>query len=369
METTPSFMKNIGRIILAFAILISCQKNHTTDGYLVNGVARNIPDSTTILMYVDTNTILDSTMIINEKFQFKGKIERPTRVMLMIESTRDRRMFWLENHKIDITGDKGNLINSEIAGSKTQKEAELLLSRKDSIFKEMNRIEEMVTDNNRDSLFVIYNQMIDEEVEINKNFIEDYPDSYESITILTNSKEKLGPVETGRLLSLMNKELQATDEGKSITHFIELNKSPQVGEKYVDFEQPNINGQPIRFSEVKGRYTLLEFWSSYCGPCRAENPELVKEYERYKDKGFVIFGVSLDVKKGNWIKAIEKDGLTWENVSDLKGYDNEAAMIYGVRDLPDNFLIDENGIIIARYIRGDNLKKKLKELFEEKASI
>ncbi|MDN5216932.1 TlpA disulfide reductase family protein [Fulvivirgaceae bacterium BMA12] len=362
-------MKYLGLIIFTLLISTSCQKNDTTDGYLINGVARNIPDSTAILMYLDTNTILDSTIIVNETFQFKGKVERPTRVMLRIKSTRDRRMFWLENHKIDITGEKGNLINGEIVGSITQKEAELLLDRKDSIFKEMNRIEAMVTDKNRDSLFVIYNQMIDKEVEINKNFIEDYPDSYESITILTNSKEKLGPAETGRLLSLMNKELQSTDEGKSITHFIELNKSPQVGEKYVDFEQTNIEGQPIRFSEIKGKYTLLEFWSSYCGPCRAENPELVKEYERYKDKGFVIFGVSLDAKKENWIKAIEKDGLTWENVSDLKGGDNEAAMIYGVGDLPDNFLIDENGIIIARYIRGDNLKKKLKALFEEEVSL
>ncbi|MDN5202776.1 TlpA disulfide reductase family protein [Fulvivirgaceae bacterium BMA10] len=361
-------MKKTVLIILTLSILISCQKNDSTDGYLVNAVAENIPDGTTVLMYLDTNTILDSTVVMNEKFQFKGKLERPTRVMLRIKSTRDRRMFWLENQKIEIIGEKGNFINSKIIGSKTQKEADLLLARKDSIHKEMTRINEMVTDSNRDSLFVIYNQMIDREVEINENFIKDYPDSYESITVLYASKERLGATETGKLLSLMNEELQLTKEGKSIAHFIESNKSPEVGEKYVDFVLPNIEGQPIRFSEVKGKYTLVEFWASWCGPCRTSNPELVEAYELYKDKGFVIIGVSLDTNKKKWTKAVEKDGLTWENVSDLKGADNEAAMIYGVRDLPDNFLIDENGMIIDRYLRGDNLKKKLKALFEDDAS-
>ena len=363
-------MRNIGLIIITLSILTSCQKNHLVDGYLINGVVRNMPDSTTVVIYLDMETILDSTIIINEKFQIKGKVKRPTRVMLRIESTRDSRMFWLENNKIDIIGEKGNMRNSKIVGSKTQKEANILLERKDSIYKEMDRLGKMITESNRDSLFNIHEQMIDTEVEINKNFITDYPNSYESLTVLYQSTmRKLGPVETDKLFFLMNKELQLTEEGKSITLFIQLNKSPKVGEKYVDFEQANIKGQQIRFSEIMGRYTLLEFWASNCGPCRGFNPELVKEYELYKDKGFVIVGVSLDTNKEKWIKAVEKDGLIWENVSDLKGFDNEVAMIYGVTAIPENFLIDENGIIIDRYLRSDNLKKKLRELFEDGASL
>ena len=113
-------------------------------------------------------------------------------------------------------------------------------------------------------------------------------------------------------------------------------------------------------------YTLINFWASWCGPCRSFNPELVEQYKLYKDKGFEIFGVSLDTDKEKWRKAIEKDGLNWENVSDLKGNNNQAAVTYGVRDIPDNFLIDDNGIIIARFIRGQELDKKLKELFNTK---
>ncbi len=364
-------MKNIGLIIFTISILTSCQKNHSTDGYLINGVAKNIPDSTAVFIYLypKTDIVIDSTIVINEKFQFKGKVERPRLAHLRIKRTKDGRTFWLENHRIDIIGEKGNFSKSQITGSKTQGEADLLLNRKDSIFKEMKRLNAMVTDSNRDSLFSIYEQMINEEIKINKNFIKDYPNSYESIFRLNSSKERLDIEETSMLLSLMSKEMQSTVEGKSITQFIELNKNPKVGEKYVDFEQANIKGQPIRFSEIKGKYTLVEFWASWCGPCRGFNPELVKEYELYKDKGFVIIGVSLDSNKEKWIKAVEKDGLIWENVSDLKGNDNEVAMIYGVRDVPDNFLINENGIIIDRYLRGDNLKKRLKELFKEKVSL
>ena len=364
-------MKYLGLIIFILSVLTSCQNNNSTDGYLINVVARNIPDSTKVVMYFypKTQIVVDSAIVIGESFQFVGKVERPRLAMLRIESTRDSKMFWLENKKIHITGEKGVFNNSKVIGSITQKEAELLLERKDSIFKEMERIEGMVTDSNRDSLFSIYEKMEDVEVAINKRFIKDYPSSYESLFRLNLSMEKLGAKETGKLLSLLNKELQSAEEAKSITHFIKLNKNPEVGEKYIDFEQSNSKGNLIRLSDIMGKYTLLEFWSSSCGPCRAENPKLVKLYKLYKDKGFAIVGISLDSEKGKWLKAIETDSLPWENVSDFKGANNKAAMIYGVRSLPDNFLIDENGEIIARFIRGDNLKKKLKEVFEDKASL
>ena len=358
-------MKNIGLVIISLTLLTSCQTKQSTDGYLVSGIAKNIPDSTAVVMYQNMETILDTAFIINEKFQFKGNVERPTRVVLRIESTRDSKTFWLENSQIAIIGEKGAITNSKVSGSKTQKEADLLKQRKDSIYKDMEALGKKVNNTNRDSLFVIYEKMIDVEAEINKNFITDYPDSYESLTVLEQSTMKrLGVAETKKLFSLLNETLQLTDEGKSITNFIKLNKNPKVGEKYIDFEQTNSQGHPIKVSDIKGKYTLIEFWASWCGPCRAFNPELVKEYELYKEKGFEIVGVSLDSNKEKWLKAIEKDGLTWENISDLKGWKNDAATIYGITAIPDNFLIDENGIIIARYLRGDNLKNKLKELFE-----
>ncbi len=359
-------MKRIGLIIILLSILTSCQKKQLKDRYLVTGVAQNIPDSTKILMYFSKDSILDSTFVFKEQFQFKGKVDRPRRVMLRMERTKDSKMFWLENNQVTISGKKGDFSNSKIVGSKTQKEAEILVKRKDSIFKEMTKLNEIVNDNNQDSLFVVYEQMIDVEASINKNFIMDYPKSYESLTVLHGgTMKRLGPVETGELFALLSEELQATEEGVSIVDFIKLKEIAKVGEEYIDFAQRNAEGQLVRFSELKGKITLLEFWASWCGPCRAFNPELLELYGKYKNKGFEIVGVSLDVNKKKWVQAIEKDGLIWENISDLKGGANEAALIYGVTDIPENFLIDEKGTIIARYLRGDKLKSQLKMLFED----
>ncbi|WP_072881408.1 TlpA disulfide reductase family protein [Salegentibacter echinorum] len=359
-------MKNIGLLIILLSVIISCAKNNKSEGYTINGALRNLPDSTSVVMYLDMDTVLDSTIVMNEKFRFKGKIERPRRVMLRIESTKEGRLFWLENKMIDITGEKGNIQNSQIEGSTTQDEAELLLSRKDSIYEKMESLRDMITDANRDSLFLVHEKMIDQEVEINKEFIKDYPNSYESITVLNDgTMQRLGPLETGKLFSLMNDSLRSTKEGKTIADFIKLPASPKVGEQYVDFKQKNMEGQSVKFSEVIGKYTLLEFWASWCGPCRSSNPELIQLYERYKDNGFTIVGVSLDTNKEKWIKAVQQDGLNWQNLSDLKGFHSKPAEVYGVTAIPENFLIDENGIIIARYLRGNNLEKKLKELLEK----
>ncbi|MBC9798694.1 TlpA family protein disulfide reductase [Sinomicrobium sp. FJxs] len=270
---------------------------------------------------------------------------------------------------MDFIGRKGDFSNGKINGSETQKESEVLLKRKDSIFKEMERLEALVTNKNRDSLFAIYEKMQDVEIEINNQFIEEYPNSYESLTRLNWSKERMGSEKTAKVFSHLNLELKSTEEGKAIAEFIANYKDLKIGYKFVDFEQPNINGKMVKLSEIHKKYTLVEFWASWCGPCRSFNPELVEQYKIYKDKGFEIFGVSLDTDKEKWKKAIEKDGLIWENVSDLKGNNNQAATIYGVRDIPDNFLIDEKGIIIARFIRGEKLEKKLKELFDNNTSL
>lgn len=362
---------NYARLAIVFLLLISCQEKSSGEEYKINGIAKNMPDSTKVLLYMQPETlvVVDSALVMNEEFQFKGKVNRPTLTHIRIISSKDNKTFWLENNEIDIEGEKGIFLDAQITGSKTQKEAELLAKRKDSIFKEMEKLEDKITADNRDSLFVIYERMIDAESIINSDFVEDYPDSYESLTRLYRSKERLGRDRTTKVFSLLAENLKSTDEGKAIKEFIEKNINPEVGDKYIDFEQPNIDGEMVKLSDAKGKYTLIEFWASWCGPCRSLNPELVEQYKLYKDKGFEILGVSLDKDEERWKKAIEKDELIWENVSDLKGDNNEAAMIYGVRDIPDNFLIDEDGIIIARFIRGDKLKKQLKELFNAEVSL
>lgn len=143
---------------------------------------------------------------------------------------------------------------------------------------------------------------------------------------------------------------------------MKLSREIKIGGKYVDFEQTNTVGKKIKLSDIKGKYILLEFWGSWCGPCRQDNPELVKTYNTYRAKGLEIFGVANEENKAQWLKAIKDDGLLWENVTDLKGNKNEAIFIYGINAYPTNYLIDEKGIIIAKDLRGKELSDKLAEL-------
>ena len=132
------------------------------------------------------------------------------------------------------------------------------------------------------------------------------------------------------------------------------------------FSQNDPEGNPISLEDLKGKVVLLDFWASWCGPCRRENPNVVKVYDKYKDKGFEILGISLDKDKGRWLGAIEKDGLTWPQVSDLKGWSNVVGKMYGVSSIPHTVLIDEEGNILALKLRGPALEKKLEEIFADK---
>jgi len=142
-------------------------------------------------------------------------------------------------------------------------------------------------------------------------------------------------------------------------------KKNQRSQQAPDFTMPDTTGNPVSLSSFKGKYVLVDFWASWCGPCRAENPNVVKAYNKFKDKNFTILGVSLDKNKNAWLEAIKSDGLTWNHVSDLKYWDNAAAALYGVQSIPYNVLIDPNGKIIAEELRGSDLEETLKKVLNK----
>src|SRR5690606_38199477 len=189
-----------------------------------------------------------------------------------------------------------------------------------------------------------------------KAFIKEYPNSYESVFTLNSKRLTWDKELIKELFSLMNIEIQGTYYGKILARHLKLNINPLVGEKYVDFEQQNIKGENIKFSEVRGKYTLIEFWASWCAPCRKLYPELKEVYAIYKKEGFEIVGVSLDEDKERWLKAIADDGLTWINLTDSMFFENEPVIIYNVIGIPDNLLIDEHGIIVGRNLDIETLK-------------
>lgn len=164
------------------------------------------------------------------------------------------------------------------------------------------------------------------------------------------------------LYEVLQPEVKESFYGKKMAQLVKSAEGTAVGATATDFTLPDVNGKPVSLSSFKGKYVLLDFWASWCGPCRRENPNVVKAYNNYKSKGFDILSVSLDRDKADWLQAIKDDGLVWTHVSDLKYWDSEPAKLYGVQAIPSNFLLDKEGKIIGKNLRGDELEAKLKEV-------
>lgn len=156
-------------------------------------------------------------------------------------------------------------------------------------------------------------------------------------------------------------------QARNFIDYVDKMKTTAVGQPAPEIALPNPEGEIVKLSSLRGKYVLLDFWAKWCGPCRAENPNVVRAYNKYKDKGFTVFGVSLDRRKEDWLQAIQEDNLTWTHVSDLKYWQSEAAKTYNITGIPFSLLLDPDGVIIAKNLRGAALEQKLAEIFEKEA--
>ncbi len=317
-------------------LVISCSEKPNVEFSLI-GTTNNLDDGT--VLYLDNKVILiDSVIVENNSFHFNTKLPKsPLQVVLRTKDFSQYRFLWLENNPMTFNATQSGFRNAIVTGSNEENLSQALSKETDTLSR-------------------------DERLKKDIEFVNKNPNSIHSAYILSVYSTTWGKEKSKELFDQLSKENKDSEYGKSISKYIELNKNPVIGERYVDFEMENTNGEMEKLSDFNNKVVLLEFWASSCGPCRKENPNLVKTFEKFNPKGFEIFAVSQDSKKSSWLKAIKKDELPWNQVSDLKGHDNSASLIYGINSIPDNFLIDRNGIIIGRNLRGEKLNEKLAEI-------
>lgn len=338
------------------------------------------------LGYKNANgSFLDSANIRNGQFEFKGTVEEPVQSTLVLSytgvgawgQTSESMSVYLEPGTIHIKS-PDSLSNAIITGSKINADYKKLQDALTESNKEMYVISSsysaLPADKKADKEFMkgfmkdyIQRQhvVIDLQNGVRARFIKENPNSLVSLDAL-KAIDKFRP-EYAVLAPLFN-SLSATvknsGEGRTFANKLNKMKVMEVGSIALPFTQNDPDGKPISLSSFKGKYVLVDFWASWCGPCRLENPNVVKAYNKYHEKGLEILGVSLDKNKEAWLKAIKKDGLSWSHVSDLKGWGNEAARMYNIRSVPQNMLLDGTGKIIAKNLRAAQLDAKLAEIFK-----
>lgn len=333
----------------------------------ITGTTTGVEDGTWLyLRTASPERLLDSTKVANGKFSFAANInEKVSQLGIYTAKYKNYVFFWAEQNT-HLQLKNGEFKKAIITGSKTQDEVSLRSKLGEPNSKAQDSLNQLLASTKDETFKKDIREKLKalraEELQADQDYVRTHPNSLISVYILSVYTSTWGRTTTASLYENLSAEMKNTNYGKNIKAFLSLNKEIKIGGQFVDFEQTNVSGKKIKLSDIKGKYILLEFWGSWCGPCREENPNLVKTYKLYKDKGFAVLGVAADENKNQWLKAIKDDGLPWENVSDLKGDKNEAALIYGINAFPTNYLIDEKGIIVAKNLRGDALKKKLEEL-------
>jgi len=335
-------------------------------GFEVKGNVSGVADGKVeIVTMSDDHTPIVSDSIRNGVFTLKGSVTEPT-LYFIVMSNEQPQYLYLENKPITITGSKADMKNIKIEGSQSHTDFVEFNKKFNPLIAELNGFAALIQRENdekkKETLFKQYDSVVNlVNTEVGK-FVSEKKSSYVSAFLLSISAQVLGnPIVMEQRFNMLSEEVRNSEMGKGLAKSIAYFKVGAVGTDALDFTQNDVNGKPVALSSLKGKYVLLDFWASWCKPCRLENPNVVKVYNKFKDKNFTVLGVSLDQSKDAWVKAIQADKLAWQHVSDLQQWNNAAAQMYHIQSIPGNFLIDPNGKIVARDLRGEDLEKKLCE--------
>jgi len=354
---------------------LQAKTNPVDSTYTLTGKIEGLPDGWVWLYHSQTDKDMDSGRVKNGSFVIKGHSSAPEHCLLGIQGKEGKEFrlgFWLQAGELNLIGKKDSIAKAVITGSPTQDESvQFQAGQKDldAIESQLDRSYDQARAKNDkhqlDSLENVFTDLDKKRRQYVKDYAAAHPASYVTAyaiyaTFVFNPQaSELRPLYKG-----LDPAIQSSYFGQQVKASLDAAELTDIGQPAPAFVQNDPDGKPVSLASFKGKYVLLDFWASWCGPCRAENPNVVAAYQKYAPKGFTILGVSLDNNKDKWLAAVKKDQLAWTQVSDLKGWQNKAADLYGIKGIPMNYLLDRDGKIIAKSLRGEDLEKKLGELMK-----
>lgn len=380
-------MKPMNKVILSLiviAVLAAC--NSKPEGFTINGtLIGEVADSTKVYLTKigeqRQRVDLDTALVKEGKFVFTGVADSvPAMRFLFVDQLIGYTAVIIENGDIQFTAQKDSLSAAIVGGTLQNdiftgylKKSRGIQERGQSIQKDMqeaNFKKDSVTFN---ALQEEYLELTEESKEFEIEYIKENPNSLIAALLIDKGlgQRQLTNEEVSELYEILTPEIKNTDAAKGILKNIEAlkekeerGKSTEVGAKAPNFSGPTPTGAQLALADVMGKVTLVDFWAAWCRPCRAENPNVLATYKKYHDKGLNIVGVSLDRKAEDWKKAIEDDGLIWNHISNIAYFNDPIAKLYNIKAIPAAFLLDENGVIVAKNLRGPALEQKVAELLD-----
>ena len=364
-------MRNVLTVLVFALAILSCQS--AKDEYSIKGSIAGVETGKVYLQkLVDGQPqSVDTANVVGGKFTFKGKMEMPDIRFLRLNDQDYFAQFLVDNSSITVAANKDSLRSTKITGSPTHDVFKIYIAEMEKLSKEVKTLQDKYQSamavNNTDAAEkakIDYQAMIDNNKVYTKNFVKEHSNSVVSAYIaLFQLANQVDGTELDSLTSKFAPEISKSEYVVKLKEIVQEQKKTAVGAMAPDFTMNDPEGKPVQLASMKGKVVVVDFWASWCGPCRQENPNLVKLYQQFHSKGFEILGVSLDKTKEDWLKAIKDDNLTWIHVSDLQFWQNAAARLYGVNAIPQSFLLDKDGKIIGKGLRREQLAKKLAELF------